>query len=510
MKILVRGVNWIGDAVMSTPALRALRLHFPDARISLVLRPWLMPLFSSHPDVDELIPYGSEYVGIRGRLKFARELAARGFDMAVLFQNALDAAIIVWLARIPKRIGYGTDARGLLLTESIRGNRKNPDQHHVYYYLELLKKSLDVASDFPELVLVPGEADRKRAGELLESFEPTCNYTIGINPGAAYGSAKRWMPERFAAVADRAVEKYNSRVILFGSDQERPLAEAITKAMKHEALNLAGKTDLPLLSALLYTCDALVTNDSGPMHMAAALHTPVVAVFGSTNPVATGPFGRGHRVVQKKISCSPCLERTCPNGTLACMEAILSEDVSDSLDSVMLGKKAVFFDRDGTLIRDVNYLNRFEDLYVFPDAQSALKRLHEAGFVLIGISNQSGIARGIVDENFVRQCHRRLMELLPLDAFYYCPHHPDDSCTCRKPATALLKKARLEHAIDLKNSYVVGDKTSDMLLAAAVAAKAVFVRTGQEQTSAQADHVQADNLTQAADWIIRNHENTGH
>ena len=507
MKILVRGVNWIGDAMMTTPALRQLRRHLPNASISLVLRPWLVPLFSNNPDIDEVIAYGDEFRGVRGRLQFAKELTARRFDMAVLFQNAIDAAIITWLAQIPKRIGYSTDVRGFLLTTAIKGKRKDPGQHHVYYYLELLKKGLAIDYNDPEMVLVPGYDVRKKAKKLLTSFEPHCTYTIGINPGATYGSAKRWMPERFAVVADRAVEKLNGRVILFGSKQEAPIAEAIIRAMKHKALNMVGNTDLPLLSAFLYMCDAMVTNDSGPMHMAAALNTPVVAVFGSTNSVATGPFGKGHRVVKKEMPCSPCLERVCPNGSLACMDAISAKEVSEALDSVILGKKAVFFDRDGTLIRDAHYLNSFDNFYIFPDAKSSLNRLDEAGFMLIGVSNQSGIARGIVDEEFVRQCHKALIEKLPIEAFYFCPHHPDDRCTCRKPEIGLLKKAALVHGLDLKKSYVVGDKESDILLAKAVSSKGVLISTGQEQSSSHADYI-VSSLTEAADWILKDYENT--
>lgn len=508
MKILVRGVNWIGDAMMTTPALKVLRRYFPNASVSVVLRPWLIPLFANNPDIDEVITYGDEFRGISGRLRFAKELAARRFDMAVLFQNAIDAAIVTWLAQIPKRIGYSTDARRFLLTKAVRGKRKDPNQHHVYYYLELLKKGLGINYGSPELVLVPSVYARIKAKELLYSFEPHCKCIIGINPGAAYGSAKRWMPERFASVADRAVEKHNGQVILFGSKQEVPIVKAITDAMKHKALNMAGKTDLPLLSALLNICDVLVTNDSGPMHMASALNTPVVAVFGSTNPVATGPFGKGHRVVQKKMPCSPCLERVCPNGSLACMNAISADDVSSALDSVILGKKAVFFDRDGTLIHDAHYLNSFDDFYIFPDAKSSLKRLQNEGFTLIGVSNQSGIARGVVDEEFVRQCHKSLMEKLPIEGFYYCPHHPDDKCVCRKPEIGLLKKAALEHGLDLKKSYVVGDKESDILLAKAVSSKGVLLSTDQEQSSSHADFISA-NLTEAVEWILKDYENTG-
>lgn len=503
--ILIRGVNWIGDAMMTTPALKAIRQHFKDAHISLIVKPHIVPLFKQSPFIDEIIPYGNEYSGIRGKFRFARCLKSQSFDRAILLQNALDAALLVWLAGIPERIGYMTDGRGFLLTRSVKGKRKDPDQHHVSYYLNLLNKVYGITPDNPELELFLSQEERGRAQKLISEAAHEGQVTIGINPGAAYGSAKRWMPERFALVADRAVQDFGARVIVFGSQKEKPLADEIVSNMNTPALNLAGKTDLPQLASLIAECDAFITNDSGPMHMAAALNIPVVAIFGSTNPVATGPFGKGHRVVKADMPCSPCLKRVCPEGHLECMNSITVDQVYKELSELLSGPRAVFLDRDGTIIKDAHYLNNFNDISILPHVKEALVMLKEKGFKLIGVTNQSGIARGIVSEDFVHQCHQFLMKELSIDAFYFCPHHPADNCQCRKPSDRLFKKARLDYGINLRQSYIIGDKQSDVLSAKPFSAKGILVRTGKEQDCLQADYG-ADDLLQAAQWIVKDSE----
>jgi heptosyltransferase-2 len=184
------------------------------------------------------------------------------------------------------------------------------------------------------------------------------------------------------------------------------------------------------------------------------------------------------------------------------MDAITPDDVFAGIERSLNGQKAVFLDRDGVIIKDAHYLNRFEDLHIFSGVAQALSRLKEAGFKLICITNQSGIARGIVDESFVRQCHAYLIEKLGIDAFYYCPHHPDQGCACRKPEKALLKKAKAQHQIDLRKSFMIGDKDSDLLLAKGTPMKGVLAQTGKEKHSPYADFAAA-TLGEAVDWILK-------
>jgi heptosyltransferase-2 len=505
-KILIRGVNWIGDAVLTTPSIHALRRAFPDAHISLLVKPWVAELFRENPDINELILYEDRFKGITGKLRLAKLLKARGFHSAILLQNAFDAALITWLAHIPERIGYSRDMRRPLLTKPIELKKEIHTHHQVYYYLSLLKEALGIKYDNPEPALYLKADETHDARTLLEESLDLSSETllVGINPGATYGSAKRWMPERFAELIQNIISELNGRVVLFGSREEEEIAnEIISRVLspRHALLNMAGKTDLRQLAALINECDIFISNDSGPMHMASALLVPTVAIFGSTDSNATGPFGTGHAIVNKGVSCSPCFERDCPEKHIRCMTDISSEDVFEALKEIMPKERAVFLDRDGTLNEDTGYLSSFSDLKIFNGVPESLRRLKEAGFRLIGITNQSGIARGLVTEEFVLACNAYLQKTFNLDDFFYCPHHPDEDCGCRKPKSKLLRKARLEHHINLRQSYVIGDKTLDVLLAKAVGAKGILVQTGHDRESADADFIARD-LKEAVDWIL--------
>jgi heptosyltransferase-2 len=506
-KILIRGVNWIGDAVMTTPAVTAVRKAYPDAYIALLAKPWVADIFRGNPALNEVILYEDRFAGPGGKVKLGRLLRARGFDSAILLQNAFDAALIAWLARIPERIGYRRDWRSVLLTHPVDVTVKNLEQHQVFYYLDMIKSTLDVIPDTPEPTLYLEDNETHEARTLLfRSLDLTSGAPlIGINPGATYGSAKRWPPERFAELIQKITTELNGRVILFGSASEKELSmEIVSRVLPPESsfLNVVGRTTLRELAALIAECDAFITNDSGPMHMAAALLVPVVAIFGSTDHARTGPFGKGHRIITGNLPCSPCHKRECPEGHLQCMTAIAVDAVFHSLRETLSGEKAVFLDRDGTLNEDTGYLNSFSNLKIFEGTKENLERLKQAGFTLIGVTNQSGIARGIATEEFVRACNAYLQKTLGIDDFYFCPHHPDDKCPCRKPKTKLLRQARLAHHINLKASFVIGDKTLDVLLARNAGGKGILVQTGHDMASEDADFI-AKDLTEAVDWILK-------
>jgi heptosyltransferase-2 len=519
-KILIRGVNWIGDAILIIPAIRAIRNAYPQAHISLLIKPWVFDIFKQNPDINEIILYDERFKGFTGRLKLAKLLRLKKFNMAILLQNAFDAALISWLSRIPERIGYKRHWRGPLLTKAIPVDKEILKQHQVYYYLNLLKKiGLDSVEPQPYIYLTDDE--RRYAKKLLNTSLSTHHVSpvVGINPGATYGSAKRWLPERFAELIQRIINELNGSVIIFGSQSETEIVNKIVKEVniqntKHPSplaphlspiLNMTGKTTLRELAALISECDVFITNDSGPMHMASALFVPIVAIFGSTDEAVTGPLGEGHRIINKKLSCAPCLKRECPEGHLRCMTEITTNDVFNAVRETLPQKRAVFIDRDGTIIEDRGYLNNFNDLVIFPDAKENLQRLKEAGFKLICITNQSGIARGIVKEDFVRIVNAYLQKTLDIDDFYYCPHHPDEGCPCRKPEPMLLLKARLKHGINLKASYIIGDKESDVLLAKKVGATGVLLSPASVPLNTNASYV-AKNLKESINWILEREE----
>lgn len=263
---------------------------------------------------------------------------------------------------------------------------------------------------------------------------------------------------------------------------------------------MAGKTTLRMLAALISECDALITNDSGPMHIASALFIPVVAIFGSTDKAATGPFGEGHRTISKDLPCSPCMKRECPEGHLRCMSEVTADELFEALRGLLPKVKAVFLDRDGTVIEDKNYLNSFDNLVIYPNAKENLQKLKNAGLELIGVTNQSGIARGIVDEDFVIELNSSLQEELGIDDFYYCPHHPDEHCPCRKPEPMMPLMARLKHRINLKASYVIGDKELDVQLARKIGSTGILL-TPSIPAETCASYV-AQGLTDAVQWIL--------
>jgi heptosyltransferase-2 len=297
--LLVRATNWVGDAVMSIPALRALREAHPDARITILGRPWVADLYGREPFCDEAIAW-------RGySLEAVRELRARGFDAALLLQNAFGAAAVAKLAGIPRRIGYDRDARGWMLTDAIRVPRPGEiPPHESYYYLELLRRARLIETPLPPEPFIR-----------LTGYRWTPESVVGVSPGAAYGGAKRWLPDRFAAAAVRIARETNSSVIVFGTPPERGICAQVTAAIAAEgvtASNKAGETSMSEFLDLVSRCRAMLTNDSGSMHIASALGVPTVVVFGATNHITTGPTGPLARVVREPVHCSPCLKRECP------------------------------------------------------------------------------------------------------------------------------------------------------------------------------------------------------
>jgi len=299
-RLLVRAPNWVGDVVLSLPALRDLRRAFPQARLTVLARPWVAELYGAVREVDaveESRGHRHDVAALRGR-----------FDLAVLLPNSFSSALVTWRAAIPGRWGYATDGRGPLLTRrcgvpsSVRGRSQ------VYYYRAMLEGLGLVTEGPPDASLRCPEPWGAQAAALLPDEGPW----IGVNPGAFFGTAKRWLPERFAAVADLVARRLGAKVAIVGGAAERPLGQAIAAQMKAEARLLCGETTLGALVGVLARLRLLLTNDSGPMHLAAALGTPLVAVFGSTDWTETAPLGGAATIVREDVDCAPCLLRECP------------------------------------------------------------------------------------------------------------------------------------------------------------------------------------------------------
>ncbi len=335
-KILVRATNWIGDAVMSLPALQALRRRYPHAEISVLARPWVAGLYAREPIADRVIPYNVQpgVRGLAGDWRVARELRRQRFDAAILFQNAFRAALIVWLAGIPRRIGYNQDGRGFLLTGAIPAPRPGEvEEHESYYYLEMLRRA-GILEAVPEVraIQFDGAASARQAGRGLLAEAGLGDKVIGLSPGAAFGSAKRWFPGRFAEAAARVAGERGAAVALFGSAGERPLCDEVEAGLAAAGIrtrNFAGRTSLREFIDMTAACRLFISNDSGAMHVAAAVGVPVVAVFGPTDHVATSPKGPAFRIVREPVDCAPCMLRECPIDH-RCMKRVGAERVAEA------------------------------------------------------------------------------------------------------------------------------------------------------------------------------------
>jgi lipopolysaccharide heptosyltransferase II len=319
---MIRSTNWIGDAVMTTPAMGVLRHYFPAAEIVVVANPLVAQLFTHHPYCDRVLVYDKKekHQGVCGLFGFVGELRRERFDLGILLQNAVEAALLAVLGGIPRRAGYRTDGRGLLLSHGVPIGAGEKRLHHTAYYVRMLER-IGVTGEAGRLLLQCSDEEKAKARSLLGA-----EAWVAINPGAAYGSAKRWVPERFAEVGDRLAETFGVKILLTGGPGEMAIGRDIEQAMNCRPLNMIGKTGVRDLMALLSGCRLMITNDSGPMHVAAAFGVPLVAVFGPTDHTTTSPLSDSARIVRKEIDCAPCLLRQCPTDH-RCMEAIGVEDV---------------------------------------------------------------------------------------------------------------------------------------------------------------------------------------
>ena len=329
MKILARATNWIGDAVICIPALRAVRARWPDAEISILAKKWVAALYEGQELADHLLV-------LDDATDIGKSLAEAKFDAAILFQNAFHAAWLAWRAGIPERIGYSRDGRGALLTRGFPVPRTGEiPAHEAYYYAELVRRAgwINTLPKISEIRLSITAAARDAAEKkMIAAGVRAAAPRIAFAPGAAYGSAKCWPPERFAQVADRLIARFDADVILFGALSEREIADRISSAMRRRPVNLTGQTSIGELSAYFSGCDLFIGNDSGAMHVAAGAAIPVVAIFGSTDPDGTAPLTPRRTLVRHAPSCSPCFLRHCPVDH-RCMTRIEVEAVENAAAS---------------------------------------------------------------------------------------------------------------------------------------------------------------------------------
>jgi heptosyltransferase II len=324
-RILVRSSNWLGDAVMSVPTIRAIKAGRPDARVTVAAPENIAPIWKLVPEVDAIIPLPGN------RLLSVVQLLRRepSFDVAILFPNSLRTALETWLSGIPRRVGYRGHWRRWLLNQIVPiPRRPGPPEHHSLRFLRIAREC--GADKFN---------DRSLAGVQYSTSNVQMAITrqpikIGLCPGAEYGPAKRWLSERFAEAAEKIGAYSSVQWALFGTARDATAGEQIAAALGDHCLNRIGQTTLDQLIDELRQCRLLLTNDTGTMHLAALLGVPVVAIFGSTEPRLTGPLGDGHIILRHHVECSPCFLRECPID-FRCMKAVSTQEVADAVLSIL-------------------------------------------------------------------------------------------------------------------------------------------------------------------------------
>lgn len=315
MKIVVRGTNWIGDAVMTIPALRRLRTLFPWAKISLHTRSWAEGIFRDADFIDEILTFdktSSTTSDIRRESKRLREL---GFDLAILLPNSFESALVAKLARIPKRLGYAKEGRGILLSAAVKIPEWKNTRHEVFYYLELIDTlAASGGTDNPPPITLPVSDERRAMARdiLTNAGADLTKPVVALGVGSTNSRAKRWTAENYAALSDRLTSELNANVVLVGGPDEIDISQKVSEMAKIKPIILTGKTNLAEAVAVLSEVDLLVSNDMGLAHIAPAVGTKTLVIFGPTKPETTRPFSDLAKIIREDVECAPCMLRDCP------------------------------------------------------------------------------------------------------------------------------------------------------------------------------------------------------
>lgn len=334
MKIVVRGANWIGDSVMSVPALRALRQLFPDDEIALHTRSWAEGIFRDADFIDRILTYERPESSLKEVMGQARALKNERFDLAIIFPNSFASALTARFAGIPRRFGFSKEGRRLVLTDPVPIPEWKSTRHEAYYYLELVRAvengilgtdssaRYETATDLP--VSDVRQADTRDF--LTRKGVDLSRPIVALGPGSTNSMAKRWPYERFATVADLLHKEKAANIILLGGPDDVEVAAKISAMSSASLLDLTAKTSLGDAADILSVCDLMISNDMGLAHLAPAVGTATLVIFGPTNPVTTRPFSELAQVLRVEVECSPCMLRECPIDH-RCMERVTVEQV---------------------------------------------------------------------------------------------------------------------------------------------------------------------------------------
>jgi len=328
-RILIVNVNWLGDTLFVTPFIRAVRENYPDGYIAILTHHRCCEILEGNPHINEIIIYDEKKKDRHLLSKFSviSKLKSRRFDTAFILRRSLSRTMLIFLSKIPERIGYDSKKSGILLTKRIKPPSKG--LHRVEYFLTLAK-AVGIYPSNTEYEFFISENEKIKAGELLQCEGVKMDEDfIAINPGGNW-DLKRWPAENFARLGDEIFDRFSIKVVLTGAEKDVELCEKISSLMQHKPILLCGKIGLKVLGAVFKKAKWVVSNDSGPMHIAVAIQAPLIVLFGPTSPLVTGPYGTGvYRILQKDVNCEiPCYNLSCADNR--CMKAITVEDVLDA------------------------------------------------------------------------------------------------------------------------------------------------------------------------------------
>ena len=317
--IVVKGTNWLGDAIMSLPTIYGLKKMFPEYQLHVLTKSYLSDLYSMFPFISKTLSYNNTSDAIS-------QLKQSSAESCLILPRSFISAWICYKAGVEKRIGYKSEFRNILLTNSMNRNSNVLRTHRTYYYYNLLN-AFATPPNIEKATLNFHPNSLNEANEILKEIDTSNKPIVGMSPGAMYGDAKQWPPVKFSNLGKKLINEFNCNIIILGSTAEKQMCQSVSDNIGKGAFNFAGKTSLTLLAALINRCKVYLTNDSGSMHFADLLNIPIIAIFGSTDPQTTKPFGDNHVIIRHPIECSPCLQRSSPLIHHNCMEMIKYEDV---------------------------------------------------------------------------------------------------------------------------------------------------------------------------------------
>lgn len=484
----------MGDIILTLPVVEPLKEKYPDSEIFFLCKEKYKSLLLDHPRIDRVIEFDTQGVhkGISGLTRLIKELKTLQLDVILDLHSNLRSFIITNLVPAKTKIKYNKRWSARFLMVYFKPF-KVKSKHTLDCYMESLPK-LGIKYEKKLLRFYLNENDEVWADRFLcKNGWNGERILLGVAPGARW-ETKKWDKEKFAGAVEMLSRRFPLDVVLFGDKNDTDAISWISEELskKRESKRSPGVIqviDLPFnqVAGVLQMCDVLVTNDSGLMHLASFLRVPVVAVFGPTHPkLGFSPLGRDSVVITVNEKCSPCSlhgKRKCHVKERYCMDRISPEEVAEKASEFLNRQKAIFVDRDGTLIQDKNFISKIEDVEFVPGSIKAVKIFKDLDYKVVIVSNQSGIGRGILTKEIVDKVNEFILsqlrkEGLDIDGVYYCPHSPDDNCECRKPNLEMVNQASLKLNLNLKNSWAIGDKLSDVMLGKNLGGKGGLVLTG--------------------------------